>query len=200
MGHKDDVERFNDWAPRYEQSWAQKYIDRAHEVMLNLVERQNGQVNPNSVLDVGCGTGRLLRKVGEKWPSAELSGVDAAETMIEVARRLKPSARFMVGHAESLPVPDGSIDLVVTSFSFHHWKDQIVGMREVVRVLRPGGCFCLVDVVYPSWLPKIFRHRKSSDAATLREMFVQNGLELKTQQQILAKFAVVMLGRKSLPT
>lgn len=50
-----------------------------------------------------------------------------------------PEATFYVGMAESIPLPGNSVDLVFSTLSFHHWSDQMKGLREIVRVLRPGG-------------------------------------------------------------
>ncbi len=97
MTTSKDVERFNEWAPTYEQSWVQRHIDGVHQVMIEMVSRQMGEASPNSILDLGCGTGRLLRSVQARWLAANLLGVDAAKGMIEQARQLNPSAHFEVG-------------------------------------------------------------------------------------------------------
>jgi ubiquinone/menaquinone biosynthesis C-methylase UbiE len=84
------------------------------KTVLDLV--QNGD-KVASILDIGCGTGRLLRKAQERWPKARLFGVDPAEGMIEKARQLLPEARLYVGMAESLPLPDDSVDVVLSTSS-----------------------------------------------------------------------------------
>src|SRR5579883_1550856 len=125
-----DIDRFSRWSRTYERSYLQGLIfDRAHRAA------------PESILDVGCGTGRFLRQAAQRWPGASLIGVDPAEGMIEMARRLTPGATFYVSMAEELPLPGASVDVAVTTLSFHHWSDQAAGVREVARVLRPGGRF-----------------------------------------------------------
>jgi 2-polyprenyl-3-methyl-5-hydroxy-6-metoxy-1,4-benzoquinol methylase len=69
-----DVEHFNRWADTYENSRAQRYLDRIHDAMLTMVASEAGL--PETILDVGCGTGRFLRNVGQRWPTARLVGVD----------------------------------------------------------------------------------------------------------------------------
>src|SRR5215469_2937967 len=106
-----DVEIFDRWGSTYERSWMQQRLfDPVHSAVLRQAE---SRFKPASVLDIGCGSGRLLRKVHASWPEAQLAGVDPAQGMLEVARQL----------------------------SFHHWHDQAAGVREVARVLRPGGSF-----------------------------------------------------------
>jgi ubiquinone/menaquinone biosynthesis C-methylase UbiE len=100
----DDIEYFNRWSLTYENSWGQWFLfDRLQRRVLNMAEK--GHI-PNTVLDVGCGTGRLLRKARKYWPKAQLIGVDPADGMIENARRLMPDAKFYVSQAESLPLLD----------------------------------------------------------------------------------------------
>ena len=72
-------------------------------------------------------------------------GVDPAGQMVSQADRLCPKATFKVASAESLPLPDESADIVLSSISFHHWADQERGLQEIARVLRPEGLFCLAD-------------------------------------------------------
>jgi ubiquinone/menaquinone biosynthesis C-methylase UbiE len=105
---------------------------------------------PQAVLDLGCGTGQLLRRAVVTFPDAELVGVDASSGMIQAAQSAVPprkNVRFLQAFAEALPLPDGSFDLAVTTASFHHWADQSRGLAEVHRVLRSGGVFVLADIL-----------------------------------------------------
>jgi ubiquinone/menaquinone biosynthesis C-methylase UbiE len=171
----DDVREFNRRSATYDSSWEQwLFFDRLQRAVLGLVE---SEVNPESVLDVGCGTGRLLRKAGERWPNSRLISVDPAGGMIEKARLLMPNATFYVSMAESLPLPDASVDLVFSTASSHHWRDKVQGVREVRRVLRPGGRFFLADIWPPLGLSKIFRHFRANDPARVRDVFLGGRLE-----------------------
>jgi ubiquinone/menaquinone biosynthesis C-methylase UbiE len=108
------------------------------------------------VLDVGCGTGALVRVLGGLRPELrELVGVDPAPEMVAVAEaaRTDPRMRFEVAAAERLPHPDGSFDVVVSSASFSHWRDQDAGLAECARVLAPGGVLVLADVFTRRRLP-----------------------------------------------
>jgi ubiquinone/menaquinone biosynthesis C-methylase UbiE len=164
---------------------------------MNLAKTQS---HPNAILDVGCGTGRLLRKAKELWPNARLIGVDAADKMIEEAKKLFPEAEFHVAMAESLPLPNASVDLTFSTLSFHHWINQAKGVSEVARVLRPQGRFLLADIVPPFGLSFFTSHFKRNSPKKMREMFVEAGLavELQQRQWRWSRFFVVTVGRKPL--
>ena len=84
MNVTEDVEKFNCWSSTYEDSWLQYlYFDRIHKGVIRSV---NVESAPGDILDIGCGTGRLLRKIRERWPYARLIGVDPAEGMVKRAR------------------------------------------------------------------------------------------------------------------
>jgi ubiquinone/menaquinone biosynthesis C-methylase UbiE len=96
-------------------------------------------------LDVGCGPGQFTILIAERLPRAEIWGIDLAPTMIELARRhaseSSAAARlhFEVADVAKLPFPDGHFDAVVSSGSIKHWPDQAGALREIHRVLAPGG-------------------------------------------------------------
>ena len=98
------------------------------------------------VLEVGCGPGHLSIRLARQ-PGLDVTGLDLDPAMIERARanadragvgdERRPS--FLVGDVASLPFPDGSFDLVVSTLSMHHWADPTAGLAEIGRVLRSGG-------------------------------------------------------------
>jgi ubiquinone/menaquinone biosynthesis C-methylase UbiE len=109
---------------------------------------------PHRVLDVGCGTGRLLQDLAGRVPDAQLlTGIDPAPGMIAVAHDTVETDRvnLTVGVVETLPYVDASFDLVVSSTSFDHWSDQLAGLRECARVAAPGAHLVLVDQ-FSRWL------------------------------------------------
>jgi ubiquinone/menaquinone biosynthesis C-methylase UbiE len=190
----EDVEKFNSWSGTYEDSWFQYlYFDRVHKGVLRSV---NVKSAPGDIVDVGCGTGRLLRKIRERWPSARLIGVDPAEGMVKKARQMMPDSSFMICPAESIPLPDTSVDLVFSTTSFHHWSDQLQGIREIRRILRPGGQFFLADMApLPFFLRSVHRgHGQIRNQNEIRRMFEQAGLEVQTQQRLLLGHFLVTSG------
>jgi ubiquinone/menaquinone biosynthesis C-methylase UbiE len=100
------------------------------------------------ILDVGCGTGYLLRALADALPGAvELIGIDAAPAMVATATTniTDPRIRFALATAEKVPLA-GGFDLVVSSTSFDHWHDQHAGLCECARLLDPGGRLILCDI------------------------------------------------------
>src|SRR5262245_17895582 len=178
-----DVERFDHWSRTYEASWMQRvFFDPTHRAALALATEIVRQ--PTSVLDVGCGTGRLLRQAGTYWPEAHLIGVDPANGMIEMAKRLTPNATFFSGTAETLPLERASVELALSTISFHHWHDQAAGLREIARVLRPGGALLLVDFSFPDWLVGLLRQKRVHSPVRVQALFHQAGLQVQRQQKI----------------
>lgn len=92
------------------------------------------------VLDVASGTGVLAREAASRTaPGGSVTGLDANPGMLEVARLLAPEVEWRQGLAESLPFADGSFDAVVSQFGLMFFTDRRQAIREMLRVLAPGG-------------------------------------------------------------
>jgi len=107
------------------------------------------------VLDLGCGSGYLSRAVAEAiGPDGTVVGVDPSEEAIESARRLThlSNCTFAIGTAAELVDPDNSYDVVVTSLMVHHLPEamRVQAMREMFRVLRPGGHVLIAEFRPPT--------------------------------------------------
>lgn len=177
-----NVGRFGRWAESYDRSPLQRFVFAP--IQAAVVERAAIAVSaPRRVLDVGCGTGQLLRRLSVRFPEADLTGVDPSEGMVRAAAvALPPSApvTFVEGYAERLPLPDQHFELVATTMSFHHWADQPAALREVRRVLAPGAAFLLADALATGWMRWAFSigeaHHAFNTPARLAEMFEDAGL------------------------
>lgn len=107
-------------------------------------------------LDVGCGSGVLMRlAAGIVGPSGLAVGIDPAPRMIEVARQNAAGisqAEFRLAAIEHLPFESGSFDIATASLMLHHLPPDLKrdGLREVYRVLRPGGRLIVVDLDRPA--------------------------------------------------
>ncbi|GGY04858.1 ubiquinone/menaquinone biosynthesis methyltransferase [Litchfieldella qijiaojingensis] len=92
------------------------------------------------VLDVACGTGVAARAAaGRVGPRGSVVGVDPNPEMLAVARRVSPAIDWHQGRAESLPFPEAGFDSVVSQFGLMFFDDRAAGLREMLRMLRPGG-------------------------------------------------------------
>ncbi|HET6652178.1 MAG TPA: class I SAM-dependent methyltransferase [Nocardioides sp.] len=137
VGHEPS--RFDAWAATYELSDLQALVfDPVHVVVADLLRRHaDGR---RALLDLGCGTGRLLRRLRtEPGGIAEAVGVDPAPRMLAEARRRRTPARLVCASAERLPFPTGAFEVVTVSMSVRHWQDRDAGLAQVARVLAPGG-------------------------------------------------------------
>lgn len=147
MTRQDEIAaRFDRWAPAYDDCALLPMHRAAHQGVLAAAARLG--LRPRRILDVGCGTGRLLAAAACVFPDAALAGVDVSRAMLSVARtvRLAGDAVLVQAAVEQLPFGDCSFDLVVSTISFRHWPDQRAGMCEIHRVLTPGAHLILADV------------------------------------------------------
>lgn len=111
---------FNEWAPR--------------------VARSAGLDRGMRVLDVACGTGVLSLVAADLvGPTGSVIGLDLNPGMLDVARRKGPRIEWHESSAEAIPFEDGSFDAVVSQFGLMFFADKVRSIREMSRVLRPGG-------------------------------------------------------------
>ena len=96
---------------------------------------------PCDVVDLGAGTGKLTRSLAAL--RHHVVGVEPLAEMLDQLRTAVPDATAVVGSAESMPLPDASVDVVVCAQAFH-WFDPGPSLAEMARVLRPGGRIALV--------------------------------------------------------
>jgi ubiquinone/menaquinone biosynthesis C-methylase UbiE len=107
---------------------------------MNVVSSCVGERRINTILDLGCGTGRFSEALAAHF-DAEVIGIDPSKKMLEQARgKLRDRrVRYELGHAEAIPLADNSVDLVFMSMIFHHLDDPAFAARECRRVLRDGA-------------------------------------------------------------
>lgn len=93
------------------------------------------------VLDVACGTGLAARLAAEAvGPQGTVAGLDPTPGMLELARSVSPAGiDWYEAPAESMPLPDASFDVVLCSMGLQFFEDKVQGLREMRRVLAPGG-------------------------------------------------------------
>jgi len=109
-------------------------------IMLPLALAQS----PKKALDVGCGEGRFCRML--KQSGVEVTGVDPTSKLIAAARTRDDGGTYIEAPAEQLPLPDESVDLVVSYLSLIDISDVQAGIREMARVLKPGGTLLIANL------------------------------------------------------
>jgi SAM-dependent methyltransferase len=114
--------------PALFQEWTDRVADAANI--------QSG----DKVLDVACGTGVLARTIADRiGEGGSVVGLDVNEGMLAVAARKSPHIEWRRGQAEATPFDDDSFDAVVSQFGLMFFEDRRAAIREMIRVLRPGG-------------------------------------------------------------
>ncbi|HEX8854671.1 MAG TPA: class I SAM-dependent methyltransferase [Thermoleophilaceae bacterium] len=122
-------------------------IEPVHRKLADQAELASAQ----RVLEIGCGTGNLALLVKRMRPQLEVAGLDpdpkALARAARKARRAGIDLKLVRGFADQLPYPDASFDRVLSALMFHHLEAdlRVASLREVLRVLRPGGSLHLVD-------------------------------------------------------
>ena len=128
-------------ARHYDEKWA-FYVEATTRETLRRVP----MMPTARVLDVGCGTGELLRRLRAKYPDAVLAGLDPVEEMLAVAGdKLSGKEDLRIGYADALPWSAGTFDVVVSCNMFHYISHPVAALREMARVLRPEGVLVLTD-------------------------------------------------------
>jgi ubiquinone/menaquinone biosynthesis C-methylase UbiE len=121
--------------------------DRARQSLLDQPQLKSAE----RVLDIGCGTGTFATLLKKRFPRIEVTGLDPDQKALARAQRKSERAgvsiRFEQGFADELPYKSGRFDVVISSFMFHHLEasNREKTLREVRRVLKPGGTFYLMD-------------------------------------------------------
>jgi ubiquinone/menaquinone biosynthesis C-methylase UbiE len=127
-----------------------------------VVRRATRMAARGEAVDLGCGPGYLAVEMAREAPELHVTGVDLSDEMLaeaeDYARRhdMDQAVSFRKGDVQQIPFADGSVDLVVSTLSLHHWGDPVAVLNEVARVLRPGGSFLIFDLrrdlSAPVWL------------------------------------------------
>ncbi len=100
-----------------------------------------------TILDLGCGDGRILKKLRNSNSNNILYGLDISEKMLEIARSKNiEKCEFSLGDSSYLPYGDGSIDLIICLNSFHHYSNPGLTLKEIKRILSSDGRVIIGDI------------------------------------------------------
>lgn len=138
------INQFTQWAKNYDNPFTSITFQQTNSKIVNLL---NPKAN-SSLLDVGCGSGILLNKLLSLHNNMKLFGLDITPKMVEVAKvkfNNNPEVKITLGSAIKMPYKDNSFDYVTCASSFHHHPDPAISIKEMVRVLKPGGKLLILD-------------------------------------------------------
>ncbi|MGL4427525.1 MAG: class I SAM-dependent methyltransferase [Silvania sp.] len=192
QSHHDNVEKqFGSQAKAYLTST----VHASGRDLVRLAERLADFPNA-CVLDLGCGAGHASFVAAQQV--AQVTAYDLSSQMLEVvaeAAKEKGLANVATrqGYAESLPFDDQSFDVVISRYSAHHWHDVGQALREVKRVLKPGGTVIIMDIMSPGhpvrdvWLQTVealrdTSHVRNYSSGEWLSMFTDAGLITRSLQ------------------
>lgn len=145
---KNSLEGYNIYAPLYDSTLARLDSFEKDE-LIKLI----GNIKNKHVLDLGCGTGRIIqilkRRAGTTGAAgAHFTGVDISEEMLRIAKKHHPDVDIVHADMTDLPLKDDTFDIVIAAFVIVHIKDKDLTkvFDEVARVLKPGGTFILTNI------------------------------------------------------
>lgn len=129
---------------------------------------------PSSILDVGCGPGNVLSMLSSRDQQIELYGVDPSRSMVSRARKklgkTTGGSRFHIDEGSSRSIPFRiKFDRIISSFSFHHWKNGIENLPYLTDFLSPNGSITFYEMnsdSYPGRLPLVRKHAMSGEIAS----------------------------------
>ena len=152
---------FDEWADSYEEDVRKgQGVLEGHDQSLaraaELLPVRPGQ----GILDIGVGTGAFGALFEER--GAKVTGVDLSLRMLELARERHPDWPLFDGHFLALPLADAAMDAAISAFAFHHidTAERPDALREIFRVLRRGGAFLLVDILFADEAAKDLARRR----------------------------------------
>ena len=136
---------FQNRAKAYDEGFEGRMSQKFYQLMLQSVELSDGC----SILDVGCGTGALLKKMAAQNMICGF-GIDAEAKMIEVAQKNCPKMDIRQSRSENMPFYDQTFDVVTVCMAYHHFADKEGFALEAARVLKPGGVLYIADPRFPA--------------------------------------------------
>lgn len=140
MTDSENIQLSTDAAVIYEQSFVPALFDQWPPQLAEAAGIGPG----DRVLDVGCGTGVLAREAADRvGPDGGVTGLDVNETMLAVARQMRPDIEWRQGDVAGLPFDDASFDVVASQYMLMFIPDQVAALGEMWRVLAPGGRLCV---------------------------------------------------------
>lgn len=162
------------------------------QILVNLTAPRGDE----RALDLACGPGTFTRAFAPRVKfilGLDLTPAILAQAQNAAAKENIANVAFALGDATRIPLPEWSLDLAVCAYSLHHFPDPEAALRELVRVVTPGGFVSLVDIVAPEEPPRaaanneIERARDSSHMTTLRQsdlrhLLKASGLRLRGWQ------------------
>lgn len=137
---------FDSFSKEYDKKSKNRYFKRNQRWIIDEISKDKN-IDSKVIMDVGCGTGELLKTLSQSNHSTSLIGVDISRKMLEKASTIAPTASLIKADSANIPVADNSIDIIVSSASFHHYENPEYVVREWDRILNKNGYIIILDSI-----------------------------------------------------
>ncbi|MEM8806358.1 MAG: class I SAM-dependent methyltransferase [Cyanobacteria bacterium P01_G01_bin.38] len=144
MSQSIKLNLFNRWASTYDWLLPSVFYQAIHQRLLEYIWLPETA----HILDLGCGTGKLLNRIAKQYPQITGTGLDFSPEMLQQAQQKTTTPdrlSYVQGATDQLPLRDNQFDAVFCTISFLHYPDPAAVLTEIHRVLKPGGLFYLAD-------------------------------------------------------
>jgi ubiquinone/menaquinone biosynthesis C-methylase UbiE len=221
QGHRDDHDHGHSHNTRFhDPQHAAEFDRRTSEIRADLAEKLADLLalkGDERILDVATGTGRVARSVVKRLNPGRVVGIDQAVAMLDVGRRHTdpiPAYSQCAGEADALPFKSNSFDCAFVSFGLHHFGNPAGVVREVLRILKNGGKFAVldpvikesrdsVDVALETKINQVFRRTHGDDfrfhtASSIQRLVIKAGYRIARAN--VATYSFDQEGMDGIPT
>jgi SAM-dependent methyltransferase len=129
-------------------------MNLSHATLTDWGLEQLAVQNTAEVLDIGCGGGRTVHELANLAPGGKVVGLDYSATSVAASRDFNAKkieagrVRIELGSVAALPFADGAFDIVTAVETHYYWPDLAANVREILRVLKPGGTCAIIAETY----------------------------------------------------
>ncbi|MDO5559225.1 MAG: class I SAM-dependent methyltransferase [Oscillospiraceae bacterium] len=149
MNIKKDI-KFDKRACKYDDDYEGKLSEKFYCFVTD-----NVVLKPNyKILDAGCGTGTILRRLNDKC-AVDSYGIDVEENMLKEAREKCPGMSIQLCSCDNTPFEDNTFDVITACMAYHHFPDKQGFVKEAARILKSGGTLYIADPKFPLPIRKV---------------------------------------------
>jgi ubiquinone/menaquinone biosynthesis C-methylase UbiE len=149
---------WNFWSKHYEKLWVQQYsLYPTRSAVLEKIQTKLSHDNPVQILDMGCGTGQMLRDIEKAYPEypIKLTGIDNSSGMIEIAGKTGTAARLVCCSAADVEKLCMKFDIIICTHSFPYYENKSQVIKTMARVLARDGMIIMSHATIENWYDKI---------------------------------------------
>lgn len=174
--------KFDKRAEKYDEGFEGKASEKFYLLVTTHAKLRNGY----RILDVGCGTGTILKRFSEKC-NVECHGIDIEEEMLQEARDKCPQMDIQLCSCDATPYEDKYFDVIVACMTYHHFPRKEAFAKEVSRIIKKGGRLYIADPKFPFVIRKVINkalsiHNIAGEFFSVKEIadnFLKFGFEMK---------------------